>query len=116
MTSEIRIGLKPVMICGNAATPIRYKQVFHEDLLKAVGRMTPEDFDVVTLMQLAFIMNRQAEGADFRAVTFDMFCEWLEQFEQDEFLEKVGEILNLWIRTSQTSVASKKNRNRPTGS
>lgn len=109
MTGEIRIGDTPVVMCGNAATPIRYKQVFHQDLLKTVRAMTAEDFDVDALSQLAYIMSQQAAGADFRAVTFDSFCEWIAQFEQAEFLAKVGEVLNLWMQSSQTEVKAKKN-------
>lgn len=108
MTAEIKIGDKPVMMCGNAATPIRYKQVFHQDLLRTVRAMTADDFDVDALMQLAYIMSQQAAGADFRAVTFDMFCDWLAQFEQADILDKVGEILTLWMQSADTTVKGKK--------
>lgn len=109
MTAEIRIGDTPVMMCGNAATPIRYKQVFHQDLLKSVRIMTADDFDADALAQLAYIMSQQAAGADFRAVTFDSFCEWLAQFEEADFLNKVGEIITLWMQSSETVVKAKKN-------
>lgn len=109
MTAEIRIGDKPVMMCGNAATPIRFKQVFRQDLLMNFKSMSTDDFDTDMLKQLAYIMKLQAEGTDFRAVTFDTFCEWMAGFEEMDFLEKVGEIINLWMQTTKTSVKNRKN-------
>lgn len=109
MTAEIKIGDKPVMMCGNAATPIRYKQVFGQDLMNTFGKMTKTSFDADVLKQAAYIMHLQATGADFRAVTFDAFVEWISQFEEDDYLKKVGEIMDLWLRSNKTTVKSRKN-------
>ena len=109
MTAEILIGEQPVKMCGNAATPIRFKQVFHQDLLMNFKGMTTDEFDTDMLKQLAYIMSAQAEGADFRALTFETFVEWMSQFEEMDFLEKVGEIINLWMKSSATSVKNRKN-------
>lgn len=73
------------------------------------GKMTTENFEADVMKQVAYIMHLQATGADFHAVTFDTFIDWLSQFEENDYLEKVGEITDLWLKTNKTSVKSRKN-------
>lgn len=108
MTGAVKLGDRSITFCGNAATPIRYKQVFHKDLLMSFKSMSAEDFDVDMITQLAYIMAMQAEGADFKTISFDDFIDWVSQFEQNDVLEASPDIINLWMSGSKTNVKAKK--------
>lgn len=108
MTAEIKLGDNSVILCGNAATAVRYKQVFRNDLLMAFKGMTAEDFDTDVVKQLAFIMMKQSENADFKQITFDDFISWLEQFEETDILEAAAEIIGCWLQNTKTLTKAKK--------
>lgn len=108
MTGTVKIGPASITLCGNAATPVRYKQIFHKDLLMAFKGLSAEDFDADLVKQMAFVMAMQAEGADFKAVTFDAFIDWLEQFEETDLLQAMPEIVGLWMTNTQSLVKPKK--------
>lgn len=108
MTGAVKIGAASITLCGNAATPVRYKQVFHKDLLMSFRGLSDSDFDVDLVKQLAYVMAMQAEGADFKAVSFDAFIEWLEQFEETDLLQAMPEIVGLWMTNTQSLVKAKK--------
>ena len=73
MTKEIKIGETPVLLRANAATPIRYKTMFHSDLLSDLNQITADGANVDTLSQLAYIMALQGIGSDFSAASVDTF-------------------------------------------
>lgn len=108
MTTEILIGKTPVKLCGNAATAVRYKQIFHKDLLMSFRAMSTEDFDADIIKELAFVMQMQADGKDFKGITFDDYCEWLTQFEESEILTNAADIINTWMTNTQTMTKAKK--------
>lgn len=108
MTGVVQFGDKSVKLCGNAATPIRYKQVFHRDLLMSFKAMSENDFDIDTIKQAAYIMMLQAEGADFKQITSDDFIDWLCQFEESEVLNAAADIIGMWMNNTQTLTKSKK--------
>lgn len=117
MTKEIMIGGVPMSFTGNAATPYRYKQVFHEDILKIfMEQGTAMETD--RIMELAYIMHLQAEGytnEDYITVTGDDYIAWLEGLDFSEFLAVVPEILSVWIDTSKQSSTAKKKYVPPKG-
>lgn len=84
MIKVIQIGNREVKLQSNAATYIKYRRMFNEDLFKALQDMSKEvggngnipDGAVAILLQAAFVMARQADGN----ITDD-FELWLEQFE-----------------------------------
>ena len=108
MTGVVQIGPESVKLCGNAATPVRYKQIFRKDLLISFRGMSADDFDADLIKQLAFVMVKQAEGADFKAVSFDDFIDWLEQFEETDLLQAMPEIIGLWMTNAETLAKAKK--------
>ena len=55
-----------VPMIANAATLIRYKQLFHSDLLSGIIN-SEGNFDVDVVSKLAFIMSRQAAKVDMKA-------------------------------------------------
>ena len=108
MTADLKIGTQTLKFCGNAATAIRYKGVFHRDLLMSFKDMNENNFDTDIIKELAFIMVQQAQGTDFKQVGYDDYVAWLEQFEESDILPIAANIINLWMNNTQTMVAAKK--------
>ena len=108
MTADIKIGSDTVKLCGNAATAIRYKQLFHRDLLMQFKGMDIDNFEADIVKELAFVMTQQAQGADFRQVSFDDYVEWLARYEEQELLQAAASIINVWIQNTATAVQPKK--------
>lgn len=108
MTADIKIGSDTVKLCGNAATAIRYKQLFHRDLLMQFKGMDIDNFEADIVKELAFVMTQQAQGADFRQVSFDDYVDWLAQYEEQELLQAAASIINVWIQNTATAVQPKK--------
>lgn len=108
MTADIQIGSDTIRMCGNAATPIRYKGIFHRDLMMTFKGMTADMFEADIVKELAFVMAQQARGADWKQVTFDDYVSWLEAYEEMDILSKSAEIIALWVDNSETTVKNKK--------
>lgn len=108
MTGTIQIGDRAITFCGNAATPIRYKQTFRKDLLMSFKGMNADDFDADLIKQLAYIMAMQAEGADFKTISFDDFIDWISQFEENDMLQASAGIVELWMNNNKATVKAKK--------
>ena len=113
MTKTITLeGGKDVKLAANAATPFRYKQLFGGDLLKIFQQSAKSEEDSAILgdvvSQLAFIMNRQAEGADMNHLSMDDFFAWLEGFEAMDFVSAGEEIVRTYLSSTQSSVEAKK--------
>lgn len=91
-------------LSANAATPFRFKQVFHKDLMTVFAneeKAQQEGLEVVT--ELAYIMNKQAQKADMTKLSFDDFIEWLEGFGPMAFVESSEDIVAVYTETSATS-------------
>lgn len=108
MTADIKIGSDTVKLCGNAATAIRYKQLFHRDLLMQFKGMDIDNFEADIVKELAFVMVQQAQGTDFKQVSFDDYVEWLARYEEQELLQAAASIINVWIQNTATAVQPKK--------
>ena len=85
MYKELDIDGKSVPMLCNAATPIRFKGVFHRDLLKFLTSMSTDGVDQMeiayAMQELAYGMNAQAEKKDFTKLNEDTYMAWLEEFE-----------------------------------
>ena len=113
MTKSITLeGGKEVKLAANAATPFRFKQLFNTDLLKIFQQSTKSEDDQMILAdvitQLAYIMNKQAEGANMNNISMDDFFTWLEGFEAMDFVNAAQAIIDVYLSSTQTSVESKK--------
>jgi hypothetical protein len=83
----IKIGEKEI---GLKATPLAllyYKQEFKTDLIGDLLKMQalandPSALDSVAILQIAWAMNKAAEG---KGKTFPHFESWLNQFEYVDF-------------------------------
>lgn len=106
MFKTLNIDGKEVEFSANAATPFRYRQIFHKDLLSILGneeKAQNEGVEAVT--ELAFIMAKQAEKADMGKLNEEMFFEWLEGFGSMAFVNNAEDILNIYMESTETTSA-----------
>ena len=104
MFKTLNIDGKEIEFSANAATPFRYRQIFHKDLLSILGneeKAQNEGVEAVT--ELAFIMAKQAEKADMGKLNEDVFFEWLEGFGSMAFVNNAEDILNIYMESTETT-------------
>lgn len=110
MFKEISIGKgRKLALKSNGLTPLYYKQTFGRDLLQ----MLTEDDEALTIAsdkipELAYIMAKQAEGADMTKLNQEEFLKWLETFEPLDMTMNSTAIANVYISDSLPSVDAKK--------
>ena len=117
MRRDIEIGGQTVACISNAATPVIYRQVFHEDLLvflqefnnaRRKDTILPGTTDM--FCRLAYVMQGQAQMSTteaFRKLSLDGFLTWLEGFRPLDFEMAGGDILNLYYENEETQSKSK---------
>lgn len=117
MFKEIQIGDKTLKLLANGATPYRYKQVFHKDVIKIF--FTEEKTDIAEMSpEIAYIMNAQALNAEdakksLANLSFDAFLKWLEDFEALDFANHADEIYSIYAAGAETSEEPKKKLEEP---
>lgn len=120
MLQTVKIGEKELSLLANAATPIRYKMVFGEDIMVAFNQINGKKRDEGEILdissQLAFIMNKQAtcDKEALKGLTKEVYIEWLEDFGPMDFVNASTEIFNTYLGTTGTTskpknVASRRN-------
>lgn len=119
MLRTVQVGEKELNLLANAATPIRYKMVFGEDIMVAFNQINSEKRDTGEVLnitsQLAYIMNCQAEY-DKKALSMvskESYLEWLEDFGSMDFVNASEAIINTYLDTTGTSSKTKKGEGRP---
>lgn len=112
MYKLITLGGHDVEMVANAATPYRYKQIFHEDLLQFLTGKKSEEEQSLALQQLAYVMAMQGQKADFDKLNFDTYMEWVEQFDAMDLINKAkaGEIMAVYAGNQKTNSVAKKNK------
>ena len=97
MFKTVTIDGKEMEFAANAATPFRYKQVFHKDLLAIFAdEQNAQTQGVEAVTELAYIMAKQAEKADMSKLNYDEFIQWLEDYSPMAFVETAEEILSVY--------------------
>ena len=99
MYREIKIGEVSIPMKATAATALRYRHVFGQDLMtefQNVGQDT--GLGMSALQQLAFIMACAADPEkDMNKLNDEVYMEWLDKFEPLDFAEAAEEIINLYV-------------------
>ena len=108
MFKEIKIGEQTIPMIANGATPIRYRQLFHKDIITKMNGGTNADDAVEMASELAFVMAKSAEKADMSTLNMDDYYEWLEQCEALELLRNAGSIITLYAGNRATTSEVKK--------
>ena len=102
MFTEITIDGKTIGMAPNAATPIRYRQIFGKDLYRALDNPNGVDLDVVS--ELAFVMFHQNKKTNMNELNMDRFIGWLEGFSPMAFIDAAEDVINAY--TGQTTTTS----------
>lgn len=111
MFKEIKIGEQTIPMIANGATPIRYRQLFHKDIITKMNGGTNADDAVEMASELAFIMAKSAEKADMSTLNMDDYYEWLEQFETFDIVQSSEEIFSVYVGQEVTTSTAKKKTN-----
>ena len=121
MLNTVKIGEKELNLLANAATPIRYKMVFGEDIMVAFNQINGNKRDEGEILdissQLAFIMNKQAtcDKEALKGLTKEVYIEWLEDFGPMDFVNASTEIFNTYLGTTGTTSKPKNVASRQKG-
>jgi hypothetical protein len=108
MYAEIMIGAELVPMEANAATPFRFKQIFHKDFL-AMASKGLEDAEAAEVgSQLAYVMAMQGAKADMTKLNEDSFYQWLEGFDPNDVILVLGKIMDLYNGNTVTTAVAKK--------
>lgn len=111
---------KPTPLLANAATPLRYKHIFGDDLLtmfanaRTVSEDGKESYHIDFLGELAFIMAMQAAALSDKSVKLDKlnqdkYLDWLEQYDGMAIENASEDILGVYLGNVKTDSESKKN-------
>ena len=99
MIKSINIGGQELLLASNGATPIRFKQIFKQDLMVAFSKINTNEIDGAESLELteklAFIMNKQAtikDKKEWTSISYDDFIEFTEGFEVFSLAEAAEEI------------------------
>ena len=105
------MGSHTVPMVANAATVIRYRQIFGRDLLLLVNNEGESDYTG----ELAYVMAMQAAKADMSKLSFETYIKWAEEFDVlDLFSQDVSnEIMAIFISQQKTVAKEKKKADAP---
>lgn len=106
MRKTLLIDGNEMEFAANAATPIRFKQIFGEDLMRMTQGDDADYYGTVT--KLAYVMHAQAVGEGYKNMSFEAFAEWLEGFTSMAFMDVADELVNIWTGSEETTSTPKK--------
>lgn len=114
---------KDVEFLANAATPLRYKQIFGGDLIQKFVDAKKEKngettYNIDFLGELAFLMAMQAkkksdDSISLEKLSMDNYLDWLEDFGGMAIEDKAEEIIGVYIGNTKTDSEAKKNADKP---
>lgn len=113
MYREIKIGEMSIPMRASAATAIRYRHVFGQDIMtefQSVG--ADSGLGMNALQQLAFVMACSADPSkDMNALNEESYISWLDKFEPLDFVDAAEDIIDLYMgNTKSLSEVKKKAR------
>ena len=110
MYREIKIGELSIPMKATAATALRYRHVFGQDIMtefQNVGQDT--GLGMSALQQLAFIMACAADPEkDMGKLNEEAYMEWLDMFEPLDFAEAAEDIIDLYMGNTKSLSEVKK--------
>lgn len=103
MYREITIGKESIPMKATAATPVRYRHVFHQDVLTEFAAVKENNYGLAIdiISRLAFIMAKAADGTDMTKLNEDKYIDWLEQFETFDITNAIDEIVDLYLGNTE---------------
>lgn len=112
MYKEINIGEHVVPLESNGATPIRFRKVFHTDIVKMFDS---DEVDEISIRELGYVMAKSAEKADMNKLSEDDFIEWISQFENFDIMNALEDIITVYLGNNDVTSKAKKSVARKTG-
>ena len=114
MYGVVKLGKKEVPMMANAATPIRYRQVFGKNILQYFLGNAADEETTAMVSELAYIMARAGENADMNKLNIDDYIKWLEDFGPMDFVteKNARAIMAIYQGNEGTSSTAKKNQGR----
>lgn len=110
MQKTVKIGEQEVAFRATAATALRFQSVFKQELLDVVfNKENTNAASVKSCQRLAYIMAASAEKRDMSSLSPENFEDWLDQFDNMEFLEALPEIISIY-GGSKISVVDRKKK------
>lgn len=110
MYGIVKIGAIEMPMESNAATPIRYRQVFHKNLNAFFLGKMPEEESAEMVGELAYIMAMSAAKHDMNQLSYDAYLDWLTGFGALDFDAAVTDIINVYQGNLVTESEVKKNQ------
>lgn len=118
MEKVIKIGDKDIKVKSSAATYIKYRRIFKEDLFRTLQDMTKDIGDdgtipegaVATLLQAAYVMAQQADPK----ITND-FEIWVDQFELLDSINGIQDVFGMLMGDQVTIDEAKKKNDQQNG-
>ena len=114
---------------ATASTVLRFRQFTGKELVNVltsvIESLTSKDvgmFDsgltdlLESVSQIAYVMNKQATAKtvqDIASMNKDDYLVWLDKYPPMEFLDKAGEIIDVYMNNTKTSSDAKKNPGQP---
>lgn len=108
MYGKVQIGDKTVEMLSNAASPVFFKQVFHEDFLSKTAEVNSTGaIDTDLFSKMFFIIAKHAEKADPMKLNFNSYIEWISQFELIDLINALPDIATFVFGQMQGSAVPK---------
>ena len=115
MEKTIELGNKEIRCRCNSMTLRLYKLAFNEDFLILFLHASESDTSILemlpTIQKFAFVVAKQADSSGWREakdkINEDAFYDWIEQFDDSDFIKSMKEIIALWRATAKQESESK---------
>ena len=99
MYREIKIGEVSIPMKATAATALRYRHVFGQDLMTELQDSEEStSLGIDTVQKLAFVMACAADPEkDMTKLNEEVYIEWLDKFEPLDLAMATQEIIDLYL-------------------
>ena len=104
---------KEVSFLSTGTTAIRFKQIFHKDLMPSITKLLRDeelnpDADLIVGQELAFVMNKQAEGRNMNTVTYEEYLTWIDEYDSASLFQNIADFIKIYTGSRGSTSEPKK--------
>lgn len=104
---------KEVSFLSTGTTAIRFKQIFHKDLMPSITKLLKDeelnpDVDLIVGQELAFVMNKQAEGRNMNTVTYEEYLTWIDEYDSASLFQNIADFIKIYTGSRGSTSEPKK--------
>lgn len=104
---------KEVSFLSTGTTAIRFKQIFHKDLMPSITKLLKDedlnpDADLIVGQELAFVMNKQAEGRNMNTVTYEEYLTWIDEYDSASLFQNIADFIKIYTGSRGSTSEPKK--------